>query len=86
MVVLAWIVFGLIAGMLAKRVMPESDPGWTIVTILLTVTGGFVGGFMGAQLGYGGMTGLALRSTMIAAGGALPLVIGCRMLVSRTVA
>jgi uncharacterized membrane protein YeaQ/YmgE (transglycosylase-associated protein family) len=45
--ILLWIVFGLIAGALAKFVMPGRDPGGIIVTILLGVVGAVVGGFPG---------------------------------------
>ena len=42
--VLSWIVFGLIAGIIAKLLMPGRDPGGS--TMLLGVTGAFVGGFL----------------------------------------
>jgi len=38
--ILAWIVVGLIAGVLAKLIMPGDDPGGFIVTILLGIVGG----------------------------------------------
>ena len=44
--VLSWIVFGLIAGIVAKLLMPGRDPGGCIITILLGVAGAFVGGFI----------------------------------------
>jgi uncharacterized membrane protein YeaQ/YmgE (transglycosylase-associated protein family) len=44
--VLSWIVFGLIAGIIAKLLMPGRDPGGCIVTMLLGVAGAFVGGFL----------------------------------------
>jgi uncharacterized membrane protein YeaQ/YmgE (transglycosylase-associated protein family) len=44
--VLSWIVFGLIAGITAKLVMPGRDPGGCIVTILLGIAGAFLGGFL----------------------------------------
>jgi uncharacterized membrane protein YeaQ/YmgE (transglycosylase-associated protein family) len=83
---LTWIVFGLIVGMLAKFLMPGSDPGGIIVTILLGVVGAVVGGAIGAQFGYGGITGFDIRSMLIAIGGALLLLIGYRMLMSRSAA
>jgi uncharacterized membrane protein YeaQ/YmgE (transglycosylase-associated protein family) len=52
--ILGWIVFGLIAGAIAKAVMPGRDPGGVIITILLGIVGSLVGGFIGrALLGYG---------------------------------
>lgn len=49
--VLGWIVFGLIAGVIAKLLMPGKDPGGFIVTILLGIAGAFLGGFVGRTLG-----------------------------------
>jgi uncharacterized membrane protein YeaQ/YmgE (transglycosylase-associated protein family) len=42
----SWIVFGLIAGIIAKLLMPGRDPGGCIITMLLGVAGAFVGGFL----------------------------------------
>lgn len=55
--ILAWVVFGLIIGLLAKAVMPGRDPGGTIVTILLGIVGAVVGGFLGNAL-LGGDAGV----------------------------
>lgn len=49
---LGWIVIGLIAGLIAKAVMPGKDPGGLIVTILLGVAGAVLAGFLGQQLGW----------------------------------
>lgn len=47
-----WALFGLVAGVIARFLMPGKDPmGW-IMTILLGVAGSFVGGFLG-QLIFG---------------------------------
>ena len=46
MSVIAWILLGLIAGALAKMLMPGRDPGGIIVTILIGVVGAIVGGFI----------------------------------------
>ena len=49
-----WIFFGLIAGLIAKAIMPGKDPGGAIITILLGIAGAVIGGFMGnALFGYG---------------------------------
>jgi uncharacterized membrane protein YeaQ/YmgE (transglycosylase-associated protein family) len=52
--ILAWIVFGLIVGALAKLLMPGRDPGGFIVTILLGIAGALIGGFLGRALGFYG--------------------------------
>jgi len=75
---LYWIVFGLIAGILAKWIMPGKDPGGMIVTILIGIAGAFVGGFLGTRLGFGDVSGFDLRSFGLAIGGALLLLFGYR--------
>jgi uncharacterized membrane protein YeaQ/YmgE (transglycosylase-associated protein family) len=49
--ILGWILFGLVAGILAKLIMPGRDPGGFIVTILLGIAGAVVGGFIGQAIG-----------------------------------
>ncbi len=44
--IISWIVFGLVAGIIAKLIMPGRDPGGCIITMLLGVAGAFVGGFL----------------------------------------
>lgn len=52
--VISWIVFGLIAGVIAKAIMPGRDPGGFIITMLLGIAGSIIGGFIGqAIFGYG---------------------------------
>ena len=51
--ILAWIIMGLIAGLLAKAIMPGKDPGGAIVTTLLGIVGAVIGGFIGRGLGNG---------------------------------
>lgn len=81
--VLSWIVFGLIAGVIAKVLMPGKDPGGFIVTILLGIAGAFVGGMVGAALGFGGVSGFNLGSFVIAVGGAVLLLVLYRTLKKR---
>ncbi len=49
--IIGWIVFGLIAGLLARWLMPGKDPGGCIVTVLLGIAGAIVGGFVARVLG-----------------------------------
>lgn len=81
--ILAWIVLGLIAGLLAKFIMPGRDPGGIIITILLGIGGALVGGFLGTQLGFGGLSGFDLRSMAIAVGGAVLMLFVYRLLTQR---
>lgn len=46
MLVLSWIVVGLLAGALARFLVPGRDPMGCLGTILLGVVGSFVGGFL----------------------------------------
>ncbi|HXW08335.1 MAG TPA: GlsB/YeaQ/YmgE family stress response membrane protein [Vicinamibacterales bacterium] len=52
--ILAWILFGLVVGIIAKLLMPGRDPGGFIVTILLGIAGALLGGFMGRAMGFYG--------------------------------
>ncbi|HXH07554.1 MAG TPA: GlsB/YeaQ/YmgE family stress response membrane protein [Vicinamibacterales bacterium] len=54
MSIIAWILFGLVVGVIAKLLMPGRDPGGFIVTILLGIAGALLGGFIGRALGLYG--------------------------------
>jgi uncharacterized membrane protein YeaQ/YmgE (transglycosylase-associated protein family) len=73
--ILSWILMGLIAGALAKVIMPGDDPGGFIVTILIGIAGAFVGGFVGSLLGLGTVTGFNFGSFLLAIGGAVLLLV-----------
>jgi uncharacterized membrane protein YeaQ/YmgE (transglycosylase-associated protein family) len=70
--IILWIIVGLIAGALAKLIMPGDDPGGIIVTILLGVAGAFVGGFVASLIGIGG--GGLIWTIIIATLGAIILL------------
>ena len=72
--IIAWIVFGLIAGAVAKFVMPGNDPGGFIVTILIGIAGAVVGGFLGSLLLGVSVTGFNLTSFLVAIAGAILLL------------
>ena len=77
MSILAWIVVGLIAGILAKAIMPGSrdEPGGWLGTIALGVIGAVIGGFLSSVfLGGGGASGLNLGSILVAVVGACVLI------------
>jgi outer membrane protein OmpA-like peptidoglycan-associated protein/uncharacterized membrane protein YeaQ/YmgE (transglycosylase-associated protein family) len=82
--IVMWIVFGLIAGAVAKLIMPGKDPGGIIVTILLGIAGALVGGFIGNAFGFGwvsapeGSSLLDWRNLVLAIGGALLLLLAYR--------
>ena len=61
--IISWIIFGLIAGILAKWIMPGKDGGGFIITVVLGIVGAVVGGWISTQLGFGkamGSTSAAL--------------------------
>jgi len=78
--ILSWIIFGLIAGALAKWIMPGDDPGGIIITTVIGVVGAFVGGYLGTLMGLGTVQGFDIRSFCIAIGGAVVLLAGYRMI------
>lgn len=77
--IFSWIIFGLIAGALAKLIMPGKDPGGWFVTILIGIAGAIVGGFIGTIIGFGGITGFDFRSLVVAVAGSLLLLWGFRL-------
>ena len=78
--IISWIVFGLIAGVLAKMLMPGDDPGGIITTIVIGIVGAVVGGFIAVLLGFGDISGFDFRSFVIAIVGGLLLLGGYRLL------
>jgi uncharacterized membrane protein YeaQ/YmgE (transglycosylase-associated protein family) len=77
---LAWVVFGFLAGLLARALMPGKDPGGFVATTAIGIVGGVVGGWIGTRLGFGTVTGFDLRSLGVAVVGALVLLVGLRLL------
>jgi len=71
---LSWLILGLVVGVIAKFLMPGKDPGGFVITIILGIAGAFVGGFFGARIGFGTVSGFDLRSLLIAVGGAILLL------------
>jgi len=81
--ILGWILVGLVAGVLAKWIMPGDDPGGIIVTILIGIAGGLLGGFCATRLGIGGGN---LMNILIATVGAIVLLILYRVIFRRRAA
>jgi uncharacterized membrane protein YeaQ/YmgE (transglycosylase-associated protein family) len=51
--IITWIILGLLAGFVAKTILPGDDPGGVIITTLIGVAGAFIGGFIAKALGFG---------------------------------
>ncbi|WP_421083473.1 GlsB/YeaQ/YmgE family stress response membrane protein [Rothia nasimurium] len=54
MSIIGWIVLGIIAGALAKLIMPGKQGGGILVTMVLGIVGAMLGGFLGGLLGING--------------------------------
>ncbi|MGB3588144.1 MAG: GlsB/YeaQ/YmgE family stress response membrane protein [Tunicatimonas sp.] len=74
MSILAWIVIGLVAGALAKFIMPGDDPGGFIVTIIIGIVGALVGGFLAQELLGIASGGFNITTLLVATGGAVLLL------------
>ncbi len=72
--ILAWIVIGLVAGLIAKAIMPGRDPGGFIVTTLLGIAGALLGGWVGSALTGQGLEGFSFWSLFLAVVGAMALL------------
>jgi uncharacterized membrane protein YeaQ/YmgE (transglycosylase-associated protein family) len=82
--IIAWIVVGLIAGALAKLILPGDDPGGIIVTILIGIVGAFLGGFVFSLFGGTGVSGFNIWSILVATVGAIILLLIYRLVAGRT--
>ncbi len=74
---LSWILLGLLAGTLAKFLVPGRDPPGCLITIALGIGGAFIGGWIGTRLGWGTVAQghLDARSIGIATFGACVLLL-----------
>ncbi|MGB1204074.1 MAG: GlsB/YeaQ/YmgE family stress response membrane protein [Chitinophagales bacterium] len=77
-----WAIFGLLAGAIAKFLMPGNDPGGYIITSIIGVIGAYIGGFIGRVLGFGGVQGFDLTSIILAVVGSIILLIAYRRMTS----
>jgi uncharacterized membrane protein YeaQ/YmgE (transglycosylase-associated protein family) len=81
--ILSWIFLGLVAGALAKFIMPGKDPGGLIVTILIGIVGAMLGGFLGSFIGLGAVASFDLGGIFIATVGAIVLLILYRVVLKK---
>jgi uncharacterized membrane protein YeaQ/YmgE (transglycosylase-associated protein family) len=74
--IIAWIVLGLIAGAIAKAILPGAQGGGVFMTLLLGVVGALLGGFLGSALFGVGLQGFFNLSTwLLAIGGAVVVLL-----------
>jgi uncharacterized membrane protein YeaQ/YmgE (transglycosylase-associated protein family) len=81
--VLSWIVLGLVAGAIAKWIMPGDQRGGCLMTTLLGIVGALLGGFIGRSLGYGGVDTFSWTSLGWAIIGSLLLLLVFGLLAKR---
>ena len=76
MSIISWVLVGLLAGFLAKWIIPTPRHKGFLKTMVLGVVGGVLGGFVGQKLGFSQeMTGLDQGSILTATIGALSILI-----------
>lgn len=83
--IIAFIILGLLAGLIAKAIMPGDDPGGLIVTTIIGVVGAILGGFLAGVLFDADPMDefFDVSSWLTAIVGALILLVIYRMAVSR---
>ena len=82
--IFAQILFGLLAGGIAKLIMPGKDPGGCLVTAALGIFGALLGGFLGKQLlGVTVVAGFNLKALGVAIFGALLILLAYRLFIQR---
>jgi uncharacterized membrane protein YeaQ/YmgE (transglycosylase-associated protein family) len=82
--IIGWIVLGLVAGAIAKAIMPGDDPGGIIVTMLIGIVGAILGGFIASALDIGDLDEFFdIGTWIIAILGSLLLLAIYRMVVGR---
>ncbi|MGB6222494.1 GlsB/YeaQ/YmgE family stress response membrane protein [Haloferula sp.] len=78
--IISWIFLGLVAGALAKFIMPGKDPGGFFITIILGIIGAVVGGFLGSFIGLGKVESFDLGGIFIATAGAIVVLLAYRFI------
>jgi len=69
--IIAWIIIGLLAGAIAKAIVPGKQGGGILSTLLLGVVGGIIGGLIGGAISGKGLTGFTLWSLLLAVAGSV---------------
>ncbi len=80
MTILAWIIVGIIAGWMAKRVIPGEGSKGVFGDLVIGVVGALVGGWIFNYFGHPGATGLNVGSTLVAFVGAMVVLWLTRLL------
>jgi uncharacterized membrane protein YeaQ/YmgE (transglycosylase-associated protein family) len=87
MAIIAWILLGLVAGAIAKALMPGDDPGGILLTIVIGIVGALIGGFIwNLFTGNDSYGDFDIGGIIIAVIGSLILLGGYRMIRGRRAA
>ena len=79
--ILGFILLGLLAGAIAKLILPGDDPGGFVVTTLIGIAGAIVGGLIASALDIGELGDFFdIGTWLIAIAGSLLLLVGYRVL------
>jgi uncharacterized membrane protein YeaQ/YmgE (transglycosylase-associated protein family) len=82
--ILGWIILGLLAGAIAKAIMPGDDPGGIIVTTIIGIVGAIIGGLIASAVGIGDIDEFFdLGTWLLAIGGSLLVLLAYRAIVGR---
>lgn len=82
--ILGFILLGLIAGAIAKAILPGDDPGGLIVTTLIGIAGAVIGGLIASALDIGDLDEFFdIGTWLIAIAGSLLLLLAYRLIVGR---
>ena len=74
--ILGWIVLGLVAGAIAKLILPGRQGGGWIITLILGIVGALLGGFIGSAVFGIGLEGFfSIQTWLLAIGGAIVVLL-----------
>lgn len=78
--IIAWIVLGLLAGAIAKALLPGDDPGGFFVTLAIGIAGAVIGGLIADAVGFEGLGSFFdLRTWILAVAGSVVLLLLIRV-------
>lgn len=74
--IIAWIILGLAAGAIAKAILPGTQGGGWVITLILGVVGAILGGFLGSAIFGVGLEGFFdITTWLLAIGGAIVVLL-----------
>lgn len=82
--IIAWVIFGALAGWIASLIMSTDREQGAVANIVVGIIGAIVGGFIARAIGGSGVTGFNLGSLLVAILGAVILLGVYKMVAHRT--